>query len=297
MNRRRAALAAVPLAAALAAGLPAVTAQASHTDSTSRLTAIRAASHTGYDRLVFEFSGGLPTSTYVNWATKVTQDGSGATVPAHGNAFLQIGMSGVTGLTSSHTPSYGATRRTYALPNLAQVVHAGEFEGMLSFGASTMAKTSYKLTKLTSPSRIVLDISSNYARTSVPVSFVDQNRVISGATPYTRTVWRTVPSGAPAGGSLHRLFAGPTAAEYATGLRFVSSGATSWADLAISSAVARVRLLGGCSSGGSTVTIADEIMPTLRAFSTVDWVKIYAPSGQTGTASGSSDSMPECLEP
>lgn len=300
-SRKSRLLAAVPLVAMIAgagvAGLSA-TAEASHNYGTSRLTDIRAASHTGYDRLVFEFSGALPTSTFVSWASKITRDGSGATVPAAGNAFLQIGLSGVTGMNSSHTSTFGPANRTYALPNLAQVVHAGEFEGMLSFGASTLAKTSYTVSTLRSPSRVVIDVSTNYAKTSVPVSFVDVNRVVSGTTPYTRTVSRWVPSGAPAGGAMHRLFAGPTAAEYATGLRFLPSLATGWRDLTISGGIARVRLVGGCSSGGSSVaTIATSIMPTLRAFSTVDWVKIYSPSGQTASPTGNVDSIPSCLEP
>lgn len=295
--KRRQFRVAVPLAVALAAaGAPGL-AQASHTAGMSRLTDVRAAAHTGYDRIVFEFSGKLPSATHVQWATKVVRDGSGETVPAFGGAFLQVGLTGVTGLTSAHTSTFGAANRTYALPNLAQVVHAGEFEGVVSFGVALMARTSYRVSTLTSPSRVVIDVGNAYARTTVPVSFVDRNRVVSGATPYTRAVSRTVPSGAPAGGAMNRLFAGPTAAEYATGLRFVASGAGGWRDLAISAGVARVRLTGGCSSGGSTVIVADEIMPTLRAFATVDRVKILSPAGSTSSPTGSSGSIPGCLEP
>jgi hypothetical protein len=61
--------------------------------------------------------------------------------------------------------------------------------------------------------------------------------------------------------------------------------------------VARVQLTGGCSSGGSTVTIAGEIMPTLRQLGTVDWVKIYDPAGHTEHPLGHQDSIPACLEP
>jgi hypothetical protein len=55
--------------------------------------------------------------------------------------------------------------------------------------------------------------------------------------------------------------------------------------------------VGGCSSGGSTVTIAGEIMPTLRQFATVDWVKIYGPGGHTADPTGPTDSIPDCLNP
>ncbi len=58
-----------------------------------------------------------------------------------------------------------------------------------------------------------------------------------------------------------------------------------------------MRLVGGCSSGGSTVTVAESIASTLKAFPTVDWVKIYSPGGTTERPTGNSDSIPECLEP
>jgi len=99
-------------------------------------------------------------------------------------------------------------------------------------------------------------------------------------------------------GALQRLFAGPTQAERAQGLRFVSSKATGFTNLRINGAgVARVQLTGGCSSGGSTFTIANEIMRTLKQFLSVHWVKIYDPSGHTERPTGHTDSIPSSLEP
>jgi hypothetical protein len=96
---------------------------------------------------------------------------------------------------------------------------------------------------------------------------------------------------------MDRLFAGPTAAEKSRGLQFLSSEATGFKNLSIRQSVARVQLTGGCDSRGSTATIAGEIFPTLRQFSTVDYVKIFDPLGQTETPGGLSDSIPFCLEP
>jgi len=103
--------------------------------------------------------------------------------------------------------------------------------------------------------------------------------------------------GTPARGVLDRLFAGPLSGERADGLRLLRSRATGVTGPDISDGVARVRLTGGCSSGGSTVTVAGEIMPSLRQFPTVDWIKIYDPQGRTETPTGHSDSIPACLEP
>ena len=54
-----------------------------------------------------------------------------------------------------------------------------------------------------------------------------------------------------------------------------SSGRPGFKILGIRDEVARVQLLGKISSGGSTFTIANEIMPTLKQFGSVHWVKIY----------------------
>ena len=102
---------------------------------------------------------------------------------------------------------------------------------------------------------------------------------------------------ATAFGAMQRLFAGPTQAELARGLRFVSSGATGFKVVGISDGVARVQLLGKVSSGGSTFTIASEIMPTLKQFPSVHWVKIYDQNGRTERPLGHSDSIPFSLEP
>ena len=58
-----------------------------------------------------------------------------------------------------------------------------------------------------------------------------------------------------------------------------------------------MQLLGKISSGGSTFTIANEIMPTLKRFPSVRRVKIYDRSGHTERSSGHSDSIPFSLEP
>ena len=96
---------------------------------------------------------------------------------------------------------------------------------------------------------------------------------------------------------MDRLYAGPTERERAQGLRLVLSGTTGYDDLAISGGTARVRLLGRCRSGGSTVTIAGSVLPTLKQFDTVDRVKVLDAAGTTQDPTGPGDSTPACLEP
>ena len=127
--------------------------------------------------------------------------------------------------------------------------------------------------------------------------FENLPRFSAGTQPYVTAVLRPVLPGAPAVGVMDRLFAGPTSAESASGLRLQPSRATGFTGLSVADLVARVRLTGGCSSGGSTFSIADQIYPTLKQFATVNFVKIYDPAGHTERPSGRSDSIPFCLEP
>ncbi|MGO8955910.1 MAG: GerMN domain-containing protein [Streptosporangiaceae bacterium] len=193
--------------------------------------------------------------------------------------------------------SYGPQRRAYALPELIQVANAGDFEAVLRFGVGVAKREPFRVLTLSNPSRFVVDIATPLRTTNVRDYFQDLHRVAGGTPPLTLAVTRPVIPPAVAFGALQRLWAGPTQAELAAGLRVVSSKTTGFSKVTISDHVARVYLTGGCSSGGSRFTVADEITPTLKQFSTVRRVKIYSPSGQTKRPNGHSDSIPACLEP
>jgi hypothetical protein len=265
--------------------------------TTSTLVAIRAAHHPGYDRLVFEFRGPVPASRQVRYVSQVRGDPSDLPVPIVGSAKLLVVMRPAQGHNEAGQVTYGATRRTYALPNIIQVVNSGDFEAVLSFGVGLARREPFKVFTLRNPSRVVIDIRTPYRTVQVRDYFLNSKRFAVGTQPYVTAVRRPVIPPAVGRGALERLFAGPTQAELKAGLRFVASKATGFKNLSITNGVARVQLTGGCSSGGSTFTIADEIMPTLKQFPTVRWVKIYDPWGHTERPLGRSDSIPLCLEP
>lgn len=133
--------------------------------------------------------------------------------------------------------------------------------------------------------------------TTVQIFFLDEDAFNIGRPPYVTPVERQVDVATRESGALDALFAGPTPDERAGGLRFVASEATGYADLRIDDGTAHVRLAGGCASGGSTFTVADEILPTLTQFTDVHAVKIYDPEGDTAAPDEPGDSIPSCLEP
>jgi hypothetical protein len=263
--------------------------------TTPTLVGIRAAHHPTFDRVVFRFRGGLPTSARTRYVERLVSDGAGARVRIAGRAILRVRF----GDAQAHDEA-GPTvpRRTaFALPNVMTTVRAGDFEAVTTYGIGLARRTRVNVFTLRRPSRVVVDIRAAFPTVNRQVYFVDADNVASGSGPFFVPVSRPVRPLSPAVGVMDRLFAGPLPSERADGLRLVRSGANGFAGLTIADGIARIGLTGGCGSGGSTVTIAGEIFPTLRQFSTVDWVKIFDPEGNTQDPSGDTDSIPTCLEP
>ena len=61
--------------------------------------------------------------------------------------------------------------------------------------------------------------------------------------------------------------------------------------------VAHLYLTGECNSQGSTFSISQPLMQSLRQFPEIQFVKIYDQNGNTQSPDGSTDSIPACLEP
>ncbi len=293
----------LPLVAVLGLGLPLLSlppaALAAPPDQARvaqpTLTSVTALHVGRVDRVTFGFTNGLPDHVYPRWVDRLVHDGSGLPVRVAGAAVLAVGFTSA--LAHDQDGATIAARTSYALPNVITAVSAGDFEGYVSVGLGVQKRTSYKVTRLHSPDRVVVDVRAGFPTTSRKVWFADKDAVQSGHGPLFVPRARPVRSDAPAAAALHALFAGPTPHERAAGLRLVRSRAWGFEKLAIADRIARLRLTRGCHSGGSTTTVAGEIAPTLRQFPTVDWVKISGPGGATEQPEGNVDSIPACLEP
>ena len=270
--------------------------RASAAPPVSLLVGIRASHGHGFDRVVFDFAGPIPSRRTAGYVDRLVADASGLPVPIAGRAILRVSFR----LAAAHNDIGKVTatgRAAFALPNVIDVVRSGDFESVLSYGIGLSERTPFRVFTLTRPSRVVIDIRTPLRTTVKRVFFFNPHRFSANQQPYVTGVARPVLSASPATGLMDRLFAGPTASEYASGLRLLQSRATGFAGVSIAAGVARVRLTGGCSSGGSTVSVAQEIVPTLRQLAGVRFVKIYDPSGHTEDPTGRSDSIPFCLEP
>jgi hypothetical protein len=261
-----------------------------------RLIGVTAGHHPGYDRVVFRFSGPVPARRNIRYVTRLIADPSGRRIAIAGRAILEVSLS----LAEAHTGTGAGSapdRIAFALPNVMSAVRSGDFESVVSYGIGLAARESFHVFTLTNPSRVVVDIAAPFPTTPRRVYFLNRANFSVGRGPYFTSVLRPVPVTTPATGLMDRLFAGPTPFEASRSLAFLASRATGFTGLSINDRVERVRLTGGCSSGGSTASIADEIGPTLKQLPTVRYVKIYDPAGHTEDPTGLTDSRPGCLEP
>jgi hypothetical protein len=285
------------LAAALLLPAPAlgaaVTPSAGQARALPQLVDVRAVHRAGVDRVIFQFDEGAPSGFDVRYVDRLLGDGSGLPIRVAGRAILQVGLHD----TRTDAVSPAPARRAFATPNAMTVVRSGLFEGWTTYGIGLAKRTAFEVIRQPARSRVVIAIRAGFPTVERKVFFLDEDRFVANQEPFFVPRKRPVPATSPATGVMDRLFAGPLDGERSDGLRLVRSRATGFSGLAISGGIARVRLRGGCSSGGSTMTIAGGIMPTLRQFDTVDWVKVLDPSGATGEPTGQTDSIPDCLNP
>ena len=122
------------------------------------LTGIRVGQHAGFDRVVFQFSGGL--AAYRTEAVRtVVSDPKGDVVPLAGQQSLRVVFHDAYAWCQQPVrPTYtGPSVLTPFYPRLLAVSAAGDFEGYLSFGIGMAAAGPYHAYSRTGPDRVVID--------------------------------------------------------------------------------------------------------------------------------------------
>lgn len=261
------------------------------------LVAVRARHVGDLDRVVFEFRGGLPAQREVEYVDRLFADGSGRRVHVAGQALLQVRFQPAQAHADDGSSTAAPRRVAFALPNVLTAVRVGDFEGVTTYGIGLAKRTRVHVTTLQAPPRVVVEVGAGFPTVERKVWFFHHDHFVHNQEPFFVPVRRLVRPGAPATGVMDRLFAGPLPGERARGLRLLRSGATGYDDLTVSGGTADLRLTGRCTSAGSTVTIAGEVLPALKQFATVDRVVLRDAAGGTLDPGGTGDSTPGCLEP
>ena len=127
--------------------------------ASSTLVAIRAAHHPEaaqkYDRVVFEFIGPVPLMR-LEYVKELIADGSGLPVAVAGRAILCAQFSPA----YAHNDAGQVTapmRMKLTMPVAKEIVSAGDFEAVVTYGIGLSRKTDFRVITLADASRIVID--------------------------------------------------------------------------------------------------------------------------------------------
>ncbi len=154
-----------PAPASTVSAAPGATTDASKGAATSRgkqppvLRAVRSATQTGFDRLVFEFDkGGLPAwrAEYVD--RPVVDCGSGEPVRVAGAAWLQITFTGAQAHSEQGSSTSGPRRRKLSQKVARELVRICDFEGEVTYVVGVERPNPYTPRTMSAPSRLVIDL-------------------------------------------------------------------------------------------------------------------------------------------
>jgi hypothetical protein len=146
----------------LAAVVLALAAVPAGAQSAPTLTDVRAGRHSGFDRVVFEFRGAVPEHR-IRYVDQLVQDGSGKPVSVAGTADLEVVFRGANAHTDDGTPTISPRRFSTGLPAVKEIAQIGDFEAVVTYGIGVDRKRPLKVSTLSNPSRLVIDVSTTGA--------------------------------------------------------------------------------------------------------------------------------------
>jgi hypothetical protein len=143
----------------LAAVVLALAAAPAGAQSTPTLTDVRAGGHSGFDRVVFEFRGAVPEHQ-VRYVDRLVQDGSGNPVSVAGTADLEVVFQGANAHRQDGSPTISPRRFPTGLTAVKEIAQVGDFEAVVTYGVGVDRKRPIKVSTLSNPSRLVIDVST-----------------------------------------------------------------------------------------------------------------------------------------
>jgi hypothetical protein len=127
--------------------------------STPTLIDVRAGTHTGHDRVVFEFRGAVPEHR-VGYVDQLVEDGTGDPVSVAGDADLEVVFQGANAHQEDGSPTISPRRFSPGLPAVKEIAQLGDFEAVVSYGIGVGQRRPIQVSTLSNPSRLVIDIAT-----------------------------------------------------------------------------------------------------------------------------------------
>jgi hypothetical protein len=122
----------------------------------AELVSVRTARRSGYDRVLFTFRGGMP-GYRVRYVAAV-RDEADRPLALRGGSFLAVAFEPALARAPGGASTFDAHTITTDYPRLRQVRFAGDFEGRVSFGIGVAGRGGFRVTELTAPNRVAVDV-------------------------------------------------------------------------------------------------------------------------------------------
>jgi hypothetical protein len=129
------------------------------TTDRAQITDVRVGTHNGYDRVVFEFADGIPSTVIEAVLPPFYADPSDIELAVAGTAFLKVTMHGASKVSSDGDVTYsGSTNFEPGFNQLAQLLEAGDFEAVSTWYLGLNGGGCTRVLTLADPSRLVIDV-------------------------------------------------------------------------------------------------------------------------------------------
>jgi hypothetical protein len=120
------------------------------------LVSVRTARRDGYDRVLFTFRGGMP-GYRVGYVAAV-RDEADRPLALRGDADLAVSFAPAQAHQPDGSPTFRGGTVSTDYPGLRQVRFAGDFEGRVAFGVGVAGRGGFRVTELTGPDRVAVDV-------------------------------------------------------------------------------------------------------------------------------------------
>jgi hypothetical protein len=120
------------------------------------LVSVRTARRDSYDRVLFTFRGSMPGYRVGYVAT--VRDEADRPLALRGGSFLAVAFTPALAREPGGAPTFQGRTITTDYPGLRQVRFAGDFEGRVAFGVGVAGRGGFRVTELTGPNRVAVDV-------------------------------------------------------------------------------------------------------------------------------------------
>jgi len=150
------------------------------TGASSQLSSIRIAPHDGYDRIVFDFSGQIPSYDLSRQdSATFVRDASGQPVTLDGSVGVKVVFR------DADVASAVPLDQKPALTSIKEITQIGNFERVLSYGIGLASTQCVRVLELGGPSRLVVDVATTTSASTTaaptPLPTVPPSAIDSGS--------------------------------------------------------------------------------------------------------------------